>query len=129
MSKHSFNAQKAPAAIGPYSHAVVAGDFVFLSGQLGIDPKTNALVPGGIEAEVRQALENIASVLAELGLSLDAVAKTTVFLRDMGEFPRMNEVYAQFFSRDPPARSAVQAAALPKNASVEIEIIAYTGTN
>lgn len=127
MSKLCFNAQIAPAALGPYSHAVVSGDFVFLSGQLGLDPATNALAPGGVEAETRQSLSNISAILAELGLSLSDVVKTTVFLRDMGDFARMNAVYAEFFPKDFPARSAVQAAALPKNGAVEIEVIVSSG--
>ncbi len=127
MSKLCFNAKIAPAALGPYSHAVVSGDFVFLSGQLGLDPATNALAPGGVEAETRQSLTNISTILAELGLSLSNVVKTTVFLRDMGDFARMNAVYAEFFPKDFPARSAVQAAALPKNGAVEIEVIVSSG--
>ena len=127
MSKLCFNAKIAPAALGPYSHAVVSGDFVFLSGQLGLDPATNALAPGGVEAETRQSLSNISAILAELGLSLSDVVKTTVFLRDLGDFARMNAVYAEFFPKDFPARSAVQAAALPKNGAVEIEVIVSSG--
>jgi 2-iminobutanoate/2-iminopropanoate deaminase len=127
MSKLCFNAKIAPAALGPYSHAVVSGGFVFLSGQLGLDPATNALAPGGVEAETRQSLTNISTILAELGLSLSNVVKTTVFLRDMGDFARMNAVYAEFFPKDFPARSAVQAAALPKNGAVEIEVIVSSG--
>ena len=123
MSKLCFNAKIAPAALGPYSHAVVSGGFAFLSGQLGLDPATNALAPGGVEAETRQSLANISAILAEMGLSLSNVVKTTVFLRDMGDFARMNAVYAEFFPKDFPARSAVQAAALPKNGAVEIEVI------
>ncbi len=128
MSKLCFNAKIAPAALGPYSHAVVSGGFVFLSGQLGLDPATNALAPGGVEAETRQSLTNISTILAELGLSLSNVVKTTVFLRDMGDFARMNAIYAEFFPKDFPARSAVQAAALPKNGAVEIEVIVSSGT-
>jgi len=129
MPKRSFNAKNAPAALGPYSHAVVSGDLIFLSGQLGLDPATNALAPGGIKAETRQSLGNIASILAELGLSTDEVVKTTVFLRDMGDFAAMNAVYGEFFPKDYPARSTVQVAALPKNGAVEIEVIASIGTS
>jgi 2-iminobutanoate/2-iminopropanoate deaminase len=124
MSKFCFNAEKAPSAIGPYAHAVVTGGFVFLSGQLGIDPSTNALVPGGVVVETRQALSNICAILAELGLSPSDVVKTTVFLRDMRDFSPMNTVYGEIFSKDFPARSAVQVAALPKNGEVEIEVVA-----
>lgn len=124
MSKHCRNAAKAPSAIGPYSHAVVIGNLVFLSGQLGIDPSTNALAPGGIAAETRQALANICAILADLGLSPSDVVKTTVFLRDMEDFSVMNAVYGEIFSSNFPARSAVQVAALPKSGAVEIEVIA-----
>ncbi|MHB9152396.1 MAG: RidA family protein [Spirochaetales bacterium] len=127
MPKRSFNAKNAPAALGPYSHAVVSGDLIFLSGQLGLDPSTNALAPGGIKAETRQSLGNIASILGELGLSTNDVVKTTVFLRDMGDFAAMNAVYGEFFPKDCPARSTVQVAALPKNGAVEIEAIASAG--
>lgn len=129
MSKRSFNAKKAPAALGPYAHAVVSGNLIFLSGQLGLDPDTNALAPGGVEAETRQALANISSILAELGLSPDDVVKTTVFLRDMGDFALMNAVYGKVFAKDFPARSTVQVAALPKNGAVEIEVIATSGAS
>lgn len=124
MSKRCFNAKIAPAALGPYSHAVIAGEFVFLSGQTGLDPATNALAPGGIEAETRQVLANIASILDELGLASSDVVKTTVFLRDMGDFAAMNAIYGTFFAANFPARSTVQVAALPKNGAVEIEVVA-----
>lgn len=116
----------APAAIGPYSTAVGGGPFVFTSGQLGLDPKTNAIVGGGVEFETRQALTNLKAVLEAANSCLDNVVKTTVFLRDMADFATMNTVYAEFFSENPPARSAIQVAALPKNAAVEIEAIAMT---
>ncbi len=124
MSKRCFNAKVAPAALGPYSHAVIAGGFAFLSGQTGLDPATNALAPGGVEAETRQVLANIAAVLGELGLSPADVVKTTVFLRDMGDFAAMNAIYGEFFSSNFPARSTVQVAGLPKNGAVEIEVVA-----
>lgn len=117
-------AEKAPKAIGPYSVAIRAGELIFISGTLGIHPQTGDLVSGGIEAQTRKALENLANVLEAGGSSLDQVVKTTVFLQDMGEFPAMNNVYASFFSQDPPARSTVEVAALPKGAAVEIEAIA-----
>ncbi len=97
---------------------------VFTSGQLGLDPQSGNLVPGGIEAETRQALTNIRNVLADSGSGMQAVVKTTVFLKDMADFPKMNAVYAEFFPENPPARSTVQAAALPKGGSVEIEAVA-----
>jgi 2-iminobutanoate/2-iminopropanoate deaminase len=126
MSKRCFNAKVAPAALGPYSHAVIAGEFVFLSGQTGLDPATNALAPGGIEAETRQVLANIASILDEMGLSPADVVKTTVFLKDMGDFAAMNAIYGKFFASNFPARSTVQVAALPKNGAVEIEVVAHS---
>ena len=124
MEKTVIVSEKAPKALGPYSVAVRAGMFVFTSGQLGLDPQTGNLVAGGIEAETRQALTNIRNVLADSGSGLDAVVKTIVFLKDMVDFPRMNAVYAEFFTENPPARSTVQVAALPKNGSVEIEAVA-----
>jgi len=114
----------APAAIGPYSAANRFGDLVFTSGQLGIDPATGELVEGGIEAQTRQALTNLRSVLEAAGSSIDLVLKSTVFLKDIANFSRMNAVYAEFFTTDHPARSAFQVAALPKDAEVEIEAIA-----
>lgn len=111
-------------AIGPYSVGIKAGHFVFCSGQLGMDQETGNLVDGGLEAETRQALENLANILKAAGSSLDRVVKTTVFLRDINDFARMNTVYAEFFPKDPPARSAFQVGALPRGAAVEIEAIA-----
>lgn len=122
--KHIIVSEKAPKALGPYSVANRFGDLVFTAGQLGLDPQTNELVPGGIEAETRQALINVKHVLEAAGSSLEHVLKTTVFLRDMGEFSKMNAIYAEFFSANFPARSTVQVAALPKNGAVEIETIA-----
>ena len=117
-------ADKAPKAIGPYSAAVKAGNFIFTAGQLGIDPESGEFVPGGIEAETRQALLNLQAVLEAAGSSLKSVVKTTVFLRDMNDFGVMNVIYGEFFSEDYPARSAVQAARLPKDGAVEIEAVA-----
>ena len=120
----TVTSDKAPKALGPYSVANVWGNLVFTAGQLGLDPKTNELAPGGIEVETRQALTNIKYVLEASGSSLENVLKTTVFLRDMNEFGRMNTVYAEFFTANFPARSTVQVAALPKDGAVEIETIA-----
>ena len=117
----------APKAIGPYSPAIQTPQYIFTSGQLGLDPQTGELVAGGVEAETRRALTNLSSLLAVAGAGLPAVVKTTVFLRDMGDFTKMNAVYAEFFPQDPPARSTVAAAALPKGAAVEIEAVAFTG--
>lgn len=114
----------APKAIGPYSVGTIANGFVFCSGQLGLDPATGSLVEGGIEAETRQSLTNLKGVLEAAGTNLANVVKTTVFLRDMNDFSRMNAVYAEFFKENPPARSTIQAGALPRNGAVEIEVIA-----
>lgn len=117
----------APKAIGPYSQAVVHNGLAFLSGQIPLDPATNQLIEGDIAAQTERVLENIKGVLAACGSSFDKVLKTTVFLKDMGEFAKMNEVYARYFTENPPARSTVQAAALPKYVSVEIDAIAIVG--
>jgi len=124
MDKKVILSEQAPKALGPYSVAIRTGMFVFASGQLGLDPQSGNIVAGGIEAETRQALTNLRHVLADAGSGLDGALKTTVFLKDMAEFSRMNAVYAEFFPENPPARSTVQVAALPKGGSVEIEIIA-----
>ena len=116
--------EKAPKAIGPYSAGIRAGNLVFTAGQLGIDPLTGNLVPGGVEAETRQALLNLQAILEAGGASLTSVVKTTVFLRDMADFTKMNGVYGEFFTQNPPARSTIQVAALPKNGAVEIEAVA-----
>jgi 2-iminobutanoate/2-iminopropanoate deaminase len=122
--KQIVHTPSAPKAIGPYSVANRIGELVFTAGQLGLDPQTMELVPGGVEAETRQALTNLAAVLAAAGSSLEHVVKTTVFLRDMNDFARMNAIYATFFTQDFPARSAVQVARLPRDAAVEIEAVA-----
>ena len=122
--KEIIVADKAPKAIGPYSAAVKAGNLVFTAGQLGIDPESGEFVPGGIEAETRQALLNLTAVLEAAGSSLKSVVKTTVFLRDMNDFGVMNVIYGEFFTEEYPARSAVQAARLPKDGAVEIEAVA-----
>ena len=114
----------APAAIGPYSQAVVAGEWVFASGQIPIDPATGALIDGGIDEQTDRVMENLAAVLREAGLTLSHVVKTTVYLADMGTFGEMNEVYAEHFGDHRPARATVQAGALPKNVGVEIDAIA-----
>jgi 2-iminobutanoate/2-iminopropanoate deaminase len=116
--------EKVPKALGPYAVANCYGDLVFCAGQLGLDPATGELVPGGIEAETRQSLTNIKNVLEASGSALSCVLKTTVFLRDMGEFARMNAIYAEFVTENFPARSTVQVAALPKGGAVEIEAVA-----
>lgn len=116
----------APKAIGPYSVANQVGNLVFTAGQLGLDPSTGELVPGGVEAETRQVLTNLRNVLDAAGSSLSMVVKTTVFLRDMGDFSLMNAIYGEFFTENHPARSTVQVAALPKGGAVEIEVVALS---
>jgi 2-iminobutanoate/2-iminopropanoate deaminase len=120
-------ADDAPAAIGPYSLAIKTGGMVFVSGTLGIEPESGEMVSGGISEETRQALTNMSKILKAGGSSLQNVVKTTVFMQDLTEFSEMNAVYADFFSNDPPARSTVEVAALPKGAAVEIEAIAIVG--
>lgn len=124
QEKQIITTDQAPNAIGPYSVANRAGNLVFTAGQLGLDPETMELAPGGIEAETKQALTNLKNVLESAGSSLEAVVKTTVFLRDISDFSRMNTVYAEFIKEQFPARSTVQVAALPKGGAVEIEAIA-----
>ena len=124
MPKKIVLTDKAPAPIGPYSQAVSVGDRVFLSGQIPLDPATGELVDKDIEAATTRVLENIRAVLETEGLTFRHVVKTTVFMKDLGLFPRMNAVYATAFPDNPPARSTVEAAALPKGVSVEIEVIA-----
>lgn len=122
--KNAIATDKAPQAIGPYSQAVRVGPWVFLSGQIGLDPARGELVPGGVVAEVTQALENLRAVLAAAGTSLDAVVRTTIYLVDLADFSRVNEVYAGVFAAPFPARATVGVAALPRGARVEIDAIA-----
>lgn len=116
--------EKAPKAIGPYSAAIETEAYIFTSGQLGLNPVSGELVQGGIEAETHQAIKNLIEVLNSSGSDLNSVVKTTVFLKDIGEFSLMNKIYGEYFTNEPPARSAFQVAALPKNACVEIEAVA-----
>jgi len=122
--RRTITTDRAPQAVGPYSQAVRKGPFLFLSGQVGLDPATKALVPGGLEAETTRVFENIKAVLEAAGASLDQVMKTTVFLTDMKDFQAMNAIYARVFGEARPARSTVQVAGLPLGALVEIEAIA-----
>lgn len=117
----------APQAIGPYSQAVVAGGFVYASGQIPLDPSTGQFVEGGVREQTKQVLRNLSEVLEAAGTDLSRVVKTTVFLADMNDFAAMNEIYATFFAEEPPARSTVQAARLPRDARVEIDVIALAG--
>jgi len=125
MNKEIIQTEHAPAAVGPYSQAVRVGQFVYTAGQIPLDPATGKMVDDDITVQSERALRNLESVLTAAGGSLTDVVKTTVFLQDMAEFAAMNAVYAQFFSQNPPARSAVQVAALPLGARVEIEAVAY----
>ena len=122
--KEAIATTKAPGAIGPYSQAIRVGNFVYTSGQLPINPATGAFPDGGIEAQTRQSLLNVQAILEEAGLTMANVLKTTVFLADMGDFAAMNGVYSEFFKEPFPARSAVAVKTLPKNALVEIEVVA-----
>jgi 2-iminobutanoate/2-iminopropanoate deaminase len=122
--KRTVTSDRAPQAIGPYVQAVDLGDFVFCSGQIPLDPATGNLVEGDVVAQTERVLQNLQAVLAAAGLGLEHVVRTTVFLTDLGEFARMNEVYARYFAGSPPARSTVQVAALPRAARVEIDAIA-----
>jgi 2-iminobutanoate/2-iminopropanoate deaminase len=117
----------APAAIGPYSQAVRAGGFIFASGQIPFNPRTGAMVEGGIGEQTEQVMRNLSAVLEAAGTDLGSVVKTTVFLADMDDFSAMNEVYGRYFKENPPARATVQAARLPRDARVEIEVIALAG--
>lgn len=124
MDKIVVSTDKAPAAVGPYSQAIRTGDLIFTAGQLGIVPGTRDFAGPDIESQTRQALENLKAILEAADSCLDHVLKCTVFLKDIGEFPRMNGVYGEFFGENPPARSAVQIAALPLDGRVEIEAVA-----
>lgn len=120
-----ISTSEAPAAIGPYSQAIRAGDFLYCSGQIPLDPTTGTITEGGITAQAHQVLQNLGAVLRAAGVSYDRVVKTTVYLADMGDFAEVNEVYAGYFSAPAPARATIQAAALPKNVRVEIDVVAY----
>ena len=125
--KNAIATNEAPAAIGPYSQAIRVGDMLFTSGQVGLDPKTGEMVPGGIEAQTTRVLENLKAVLAKAGLDMVHVVKTTVFLQSMSDFAAMNAIYGKYLAPEgvlSPARSTVQVAGLPKGALVEIELIA-----
>ena len=122
--KKVISTPKAPAAIGPYSQAIQVGNLIYTSGQIPIDPATGQLVEGGIKEQTRQSLSNIQAILQEAGLTMASVVKTTVFMADMADFAEMNSIYAEFFTEPYPARSAVAVKTLPKNALVEIEVVA-----
>jgi 2-iminobutanoate/2-iminopropanoate deaminase len=119
-----ISTDKAPKVVGPYSQAIVANGFAFLSGQIAIDPQSNQFINGPIEEQTKLTLNNISSVLQSMGSDLSKAVKTTVFLKDMADFEAMNKVYAEFFTEHKPARSTVQVAKLPKDAAIEIEVVA-----
>lgn len=123
--KQEVKTDKAPAAIGPYSQAVKAGGMVFVSGQIPLNPETGELIFGDIRAATRQVLENLQAILHEAGCGLDQVVKVSVFLQDMADFQKVNEVYGEFFDRTPPARACIQVAGLPRGALVEMEAVAF----
>ena len=124
MKRNIMPGKNAPSAIGPYSQAVAAGEFVFVSGQIPLDPATGAMVEGGIEAQTERVMANLGAILEAAGLGFGDVVKTTIYLADMADFPAVNAVYGRSFPRDPPARATVQVAALPKAARIEIEAVA-----
>lgn len=127
MALQVIATDRAPAAIGPYSQGIKAGDYVFFSGQIPLNPLNGELVSGGIEVQTERVMANIAGVLESAGLSFDRVVKTTIFLTDLADFATVNAIYGRYFSMAPPARSTVQVVALPRGAAIEIEVVAYAG--
>lgn len=125
MSKTVINTCDAPAAIGPYVQAITAGNFLFTSGQIPLDPKTNTLVQGDVKVQARQSCQNLLAVLKEAGMSASDVVKTTCFIKNIEDFAAFNEVYAEFFGAAAPARSCVEVARLPKDVLCEVELVAY----
>jgi 2-iminobutanoate/2-iminopropanoate deaminase len=123
--KQPVSTAEAPGAIGPYSQAIRAGDYLFVSGQIPLDPATGALVPGGIADQTHRVLQNLGAILRAAGATFDQVVKTTVYVADLSEFAAMNEVYATYFPAPAPARATIQAARLPRDVKVEIDLIAY----
>lgn len=127
MANEVITTPNAPAAIGPYSQAIKSGDLLFVSGQIPLDPKSKELVEGGIEAQTERVMHNLRAILQAAGASFEDVVKTTIYLTDSSDFPRVNQVYGSFFSDAPPARATVQVAALPLGASIEIDAVARLG--
>lgn len=126
-NKKIIETKNAPAPIGPYSQAVEAGGFVFCSGQIALDPATSQVSTGGVPEQTELVMKNINAVLTQAGLTFDNVVKTTIFLTDMGDFPAVNEIYGKYFKSQPPARSTVAVAGLPRGVKVEIEVLAHRG--
>lgn len=126
MEKKEITAQKSPKAIGPYSQAVQVGNVLYCSGQIGLDPKTNALVSGGIKRQTHRVFDNLQAILNVAGVGFESVAKVTVYLKNIDDFPKVNEIYATYFTKPYPARATVEVAKLPKGALIEVELIAYT---
>src|SRR5438445_7492615 len=126
--KKIISTSDAPAAVGPYSQGVRVGSTIYCAGQIPLDPKTSQIVAGGIEIQTRRVLDNITAVLKAEGLTFADIVKTTIFLMDLGDFQKMNEIYGSYFNQEPPARSTVQVAGLPKGARVEIEVIAVANS-
>jgi len=124
ITRTTVATEHAPAAIGPYSQAIVAGDFVFCSGQIPLNPATGQVVEGGVDVQTRRVLDSLGEVLQAAGSAMDQVVKTTIFLADMNDFATVNTIYAEYFNADPPARATVQVARLPRDVRVEIEAIA-----
>lgn len=125
MTKKIIKTESAPAPVGPYSQAVQAGPFLFCSGQIAIDPKTNQVVLGSVQEQAELVMKNIEGVLREAGASWNNIVKTTIFLTDMNDFPKVNEIYGRYFPENPPARSTIAVAALPKGVNVEVEVTVY----
>ncbi|ADL08535.1 RidA family protein [Thermosediminibacter oceani] len=123
--KKVIKTDMAPKAIGPYSQAVMVGDFLFASGQIAINPATGEIVEGGIEAQTRQVMENVKNILKAANMDFSNVVKTTVFITNMDDFAKVNEIYAEYFSENPPARSCVEVSRLPKGVLIEVEVIAH----
>lgn len=123
--KKVIKTDMAPKAIGPYSQAIMVGDFLFASGQIAINPATGEIVEGGIEAQTRQVMENVKNILQAAGMDFSNVVKTTVFITNMDDFGKVNEIYANYFGENPPARSCVEVSRLPKGALIEVEVIAH----
>ncbi|GAB6072094.1 RidA family protein [Venenivibrio stagnispumantis] len=119
-----INTEKAPKAIGPYSQAIKFENLLFISGQIAINPQTNQLINGGIEEQTKQVMENIKAILQEAGLTFDNVIKTTIYLKDINDFAKVNEIYGSYFKEHKPARATVEVSRLPKDALIEIEVIA-----